>query len=141
LTDLTRDYGTFQQTYTGLLAKKQDTQIAMNLERRQIGEQFRVLDPARLPARPDSPNRPRYYALGVMAGLGLGLTLAGLLEYFDRRMRSETDVRAALNVPVLAMIPLIQTSAARRRRHGPKKADVAAAVVLVAIDLATRLLR
>jgi polysaccharide chain length determinant protein (PEP-CTERM system associated) len=141
LTDLTRDYGTFQQSYTGLLAKKQDTQIAANLERRQIGEQFRILDAARLPARPDSPNRPRYYALGVLAGLGLGLALAGLLEYFDRRMRSETDVRAALNVPVLAMIPLIHTSAAKERRPGPKKAGVAAALVLVAADLATRLLR
>jgi len=140
LTDLTRDYGTFQQTYTSLLAKKQDTQIAANLERRQIGEQFRILDPARLPARPDSPNRPRYYALGVIAGLGLGLGLAGLIEYFDRRMRSETDVRAALNVPVLAMIPLIQTSAAKRRRRD-SKADVAAALVLLAADLATRLLR
>jgi len=76
----------------------------------------------------------------VMAGLGLGLALAALLEYFDRRMRSETDVRAALNVPVLAMIPLIQTSAGRQRR-GPKKADVAAALVLVVTDLAIRLLR
>ena len=138
---MTRDYSTFQQSYTGLLAKKQETQIAANLERRQIGEQFRILDPARLPARPDSPNRPRYYALGVMSGLGLGLVLAGLLEYFDRRMRSETDVRAALNVPVLAMIPLIHTSAGKQARRGPKKTDVAAALVLIATDLATRLVR
>jgi polysaccharide chain length determinant protein (PEP-CTERM system associated) len=140
LTDLTRDYGTFQQTYTSLLAKKQDTQIAANLERRQIGEQFRILDPARLPTRPATPNRPRYYTFGIVAGIGLGLTLAGLLEYFDRRMRSETDVRAALNVPVLAMIPLIQTSAVKSRRRSPKKTDVAAALILLATDLAARLL-
>src|SRR5579862_8232168 len=53
---LTRDYSTLQSMYTGLLAKRQDSKVAANLERNQIGEQFRVLDPARVPQRPYSPN-------------------------------------------------------------------------------------
>lgn len=115
LADLTRDYGTLQSAYQSLLAKKQDTQISANLERRQIGEQFRVLDAARLPTRPTSPNRPRLYGLGVAAGFGIGLALAGLLEYLDRTMRSESDVRAALNVMVLATVPLIDLPSRGRR--------------------------
>ncbi len=108
LADLTRDYGTLQASYRNLLSKKQESQISANLERRQIGEQFRVLDAARLPARPYSPNRPRFYGMGVAAGLGLGLALAALLEYMDRTMRSESDVRAALSgVMVLATVPFI----------------------------------
>jgi polysaccharide chain length determinant protein (PEP-CTERM system associated) len=115
LIELTRDYGTLQGMYTSLLSKKQESQISANLERRQIGEQFRILDPARLPARPFTPNRPRYYQMGILGGLGFGLALAGLLEYLDKTMRSEDDVRVALNYPVLATIPLIQFRSRTRR--------------------------
>jgi polysaccharide chain length determinant protein (PEP-CTERM system associated) len=133
LADLTRDYGTLQTSYRNLLSKKQDSQISANLERRQIGEQFRILDAARLPSRPASPNRPRFYGLGVAAGFGLGLALAGLLEYLDRTMRSESDVRSALKVIVLATVPLIEAPRKRSRRI---KAAVAAASAGAAAILA-----
>jgi polysaccharide chain length determinant protein (PEP-CTERM system associated) len=115
LVELTRDYGTLGSMYQGLLAKKQESQISANLERRQIGEQFRILDPARLPARPFTPNRPRFYGLGVLGGLVFGVALAGTLEYLDRTMRTEDDVRVALNFPVLATIPLIAVQRRSRR--------------------------
>ena len=47
LIELTRDYETLQSIYTSLLSKREDSKIAANLERRQIGEQFKILDPAR----------------------------------------------------------------------------------------------
>ena len=53
LAALARDYETMQQTYRSLLQKKEESQIAANLEKRQIGEQFKILDPARMPERPD----------------------------------------------------------------------------------------
>jgi polysaccharide chain length determinant protein (PEP-CTERM system associated) len=127
LADLTRDYGTLQASYRGLLSKKQDSQISANLERRQIGEQFRILDAARLPSRPDSPNRPRFYGMGVVAGLGIGLALVVLFEYLDRTMKSENDVRAALNATVLATIPLIQL---QRRSSAALKAAAVAALAI-----------
>ena len=49
LTALMRDYETLQKIYTSLLAKKEDSKISANLERQQVGEQFKILDPARLP--------------------------------------------------------------------------------------------
>lgn len=117
LIELTRDYSTLQGMYQSLLAKKQDSQISANLERRQIGEQFRVLDPARLPPRPFTPNRPRFYAMGVIGGLGLGIMLAGLLEYLDKKLRSEEDIRVVLNLPVLAAIPFVEEQTFIRRRR------------------------
>jgi polysaccharide chain length determinant protein (PEP-CTERM system associated) len=107
LTELTRDYETFQTSYKSLLAKKEDSNVSANLERRQIGEQFKILDAARMPERPSSPNRPMLLAAGVLAGLGVGIALAALIEYLDKRLKSEADVKAALNLMVLATIPVL----------------------------------
>jgi hypothetical protein len=54
--------------YRGLLAKREDSKMAANLEQRQVGEQFRVLDPARVPERP-SARIGRDRMLGVAVGL------------------------------------------------------------------------
>ena len=115
LTALTRDYETFQKSYESLLAKKEDSNVSANLERRQIGEQFKILDPARMPERPSSPNRPRLQALGVAAGIGLGVALASLIEYLDKRLKSESDVKAALNLMVLATVPILEGAPKRGR--------------------------
>jgi len=107
LTELTRDYRTLQTTYTSLLAKKEDSKVAANLERRQIGEQFKILDPARLPERPTSPNRPQLQSMGLAAGIGFGVALLALIEYLDKTIKSEADVMAALNLLVLATVPIL----------------------------------
>jgi uncharacterized protein involved in exopolysaccharide biosynthesis len=128
LTELTRDYETFQRSYQSLLAKKEDSNISANLERRQIGEQFKILDPARMPERPSSPNRPRLHALGLAGGLAIGLGLAVLIEYLDKRLKSEADVKAALNLMVLATVPVLEDIRKPRRW---KVAIVSVTVLLV----------
>src|SRR6185503_2219195 len=92
LTELTRDYATIQTLYSTLLGKNEEAKISANLERREIGERFRVLEPARLPVRPFSPNRPRIMSIGGLLGLALGLGLAALLEYRDTTLKSDDDV-------------------------------------------------
>jgi uncharacterized protein involved in exopolysaccharide biosynthesis len=57
------------------LANRQQARIAANMENRQIGEQFRVVDSARIPTRPEGPERLRIRLFGAGAGLGLGLLL------------------------------------------------------------------
>ena len=75
-----------------LLSKREQSKVAANLERRQIGEQFTVLDPARLPETPFSPNRPLLLLVGLALGLALGASLAGLPRVRDTSLRSEADV-------------------------------------------------
>jgi len=128
LTELTRDYRSLQATYQSLLGKKQDSKLSANLERRQIGEQFKILDAARLPERPTSPNRPRLYSLGIGGGLGVGLALAALMEYLDKSLRSEADIGAALNLFVLATVPVL---AGVKRRGARWKLVVVSALVVV----------
>lgn len=117
LVELTRDYGTLDALYKSLAAKKEDARISANLERRQIGEQFQVLDPAQLPERPISPNRQRIVLMALAAGLGLSLALVGLLEYRDRGLHTDDDVTSVLKLPILAVVPLMRTEAEKKRRR------------------------
>jgi len=135
LTELTRDYGVLHGKYTGLLGKKEDAQIAANLERYQIGEQFKILDAPRLPEKPFSPDRPRLYALGALAGLGVGLALATFLEFRDTSLKTDGDVVMALGLPVLALIPELLTDEeklTRRRRSLLLSWGTAGAAAMVA---------
>jgi hypothetical protein len=132
LAELTRDYDTLQKVYADLLAKNQESKVAANLERRQIGEQFKLLDPARLPQRPISPNRPMINLMGALVGLALGVGLAALQEYRDSSFRTEDEVGAIVGLPVLAKIPLMVTAIdrVRRRRRRFLLSGAAAAVVV-----------
>ena len=136
LIELTRDYATVQQLYTNLLTKREDSKIAANLERRQAGEQFRVLDPARMPERPFSPNRMRMNLIGAFAGLAVGLALAGLLEFRDTTLRTDDDVAVSVGLPVLAMIPLMVTSADRQRQIRVRWIAVATAAAVMVLSTA-----
>jgi polysaccharide chain length determinant protein (PEP-CTERM system associated) len=119
--ELTRGYQTALDSYNDLQKKRDQSQMATELERQQEGEQFRVLDPANLPDKPSFPNRALFAAGGLAGGLGLGLVLAFLLEMRDTSMRTERDVEFVLRLPVLAMVPEIGPLAARaaKEKVGP----------------------
>ncbi len=139
LIELTRDYTTLQQVYTTLLTKREDSKVAVNLERRQAGEQFRILDAARVPERPFSPNRMIMNLVGAIAGLTLGVGLAALLEYLDTTLRTDDDVVVAVSLPVLAMIPLMVTSVEERQKMRARWVVIASAAAAVALCTAALL--
>ena len=128
---LTRDYETLKTAYQQLLSKTEDSKVAADLERRQIGEQFRILDPARIPVRPISPNRRMINGLGAVLGLLLGVGIVAALELRDSSLKTEADVAGLLDVPVIALIPIVETPAdlAGRRR---RRAFASGAAVFVA---------
>jgi polysaccharide biosynthesis transport protein len=143
MTELMRDYSTIQEQYTALLRKSEESKIAVNLERRQIGEQFRVIEGARLPERPISPDRLALNLMGLAVGLGFGIALAALLAYRDTTFKTDDDVVLSLALPVVAVIPAMITTAERRRMKRRRvvlalSASVAS-VLLVAAVIAWRL--
>ena len=83
---------------------------------REIGEQFKILDPARMPEKPVSPNRPMLYAAAAGAGLAFGILIAGFMEYRDTTLKTDNDVIFALALPVLALIPELITAEERQAR-------------------------
>lgn len=112
---ITRDYDTLQSVYRTLLTKQEESKVAENLEQRQVGERYRILDPPREPERPASPNRLLLDLIGALGGLVLGAGLAALRELYDKRVHVEADIRAAVALPVVATIPRIMNRSERRR--------------------------
>lgn len=118
--DLTRDYQTALANYNDLLRKRTESEMATDLERRQQGEQFRVMDPPFLPSRPSSPNRPMIAGGGFGGGLMLGLAIALLLEMRDKALRSERDIERHLRLPTLALLPTLDAGGPRNRLWGER---------------------
>ncbi|MGB0035841.1 MAG: XrtA system polysaccharide chain length determinant [Candidatus Acidiferrales bacterium] len=115
--ELTRGYQTALDSYNELQKKRDASAMATDLERKQEGEQFRVLDPANLPDKPSFPNRIQFALGGIAGGLALGLGIAFILEMRDTSLRSERDVEFALRLPVLGMLPNIEPLTTKKPRQ------------------------
>ncbi len=116
LQQLTEDYDNLKRVLESLIDKKLQADLAENLERKQKGEQFKILDPANLPEKPFYPNRLRYVFMGLAAGLALGVGLVLLLDFLDTSIKTKADLEQTAGVPVLSVIPEIVTPATIRRR-------------------------
>jgi len=105
LLSLNRDYDNIKESYNSMLNRKLEADIAVNLEKKQKGEQFRIVDHARLPQKPVSPDLNQLFMLAALAGLGLGGGLIFLLDFLDTSLKKPDDIEADLGVSVLATIP------------------------------------
>jgi polysaccharide chain length determinant protein (PEP-CTERM system associated) len=115
LISLNRDYGNIRETYNSLLSRKLEAEIAVNLERKQKGEQFRILDSAKTPIRPFKPDIQRIFLMSVAIGFALGCGLAYLREIMDTSFRRPEDIEELLQIPVLASLPLTLNARELRR--------------------------
>lgn len=96
-----------QTKFDDLSQKLMEANVAYGLEKDQKGERFTLIDPARLPEKPDKPNRLAILLIGIVLGVGAGVAGAALMEFSDQSVRkSETLVRET-SFPVLAAIPRI----------------------------------
>jgi len=109
---LTRGYDTTRQAYNRLLEKNEQAQQAENLEKRQKGEQFQLIDPARVPEKPIKPNVVKLLFAGFALGIFSGAGLAIFKESMDRSFRDARDMEATLGIKVLANIPKVVPKAA-----------------------------
>ena len=121
---LTRDYDTAQKNYNDLLMKKSQAETQIDMEREQQGEQMHVQQPANLPDSPSFPNRILFAGGGLGGGLVLGLALAMWLEFRDQSIRTEADIVALLELPVLTQVPWVGVEANNANGVSRKKEKV-----------------
>jgi uncharacterized protein involved in exopolysaccharide biosynthesis len=116
IAELVRDYEISKAHYSQLLEKQLSAETATQLEVRQKGEKFRILDPAIPAEKPSKPNRKLFDAMGALAGLVLGGILALATEITGMSVTTSEQVVHFSGVPVLEVIPVIVTVFDQRRR-------------------------
>jgi succinoglycan biosynthesis transport protein ExoP len=132
IADLVRDYEISKAHYQQLLNSQLSAETATQLEIRQKGEKFSILDHAQPAEKPTSPNRQMINAGGFLAGLALGLALALATEFLGMSITVQEQLEQATGAAVLEVIPVIQTQADRRMQ---KKRLVLATVCCLVITI------
>lgn len=113
---LIRDYENQKKSYDDLLKKKLEADVSQNLEKRQKGTQFQILDPANLPEEPFQPNRKKVMGVSLLLALFLGFGGTIAWEAMDLRLRDVRDFRHLYKVPILGYIPVFQDQQYQRER-------------------------
>jgi polysaccharide chain length determinant protein (PEP-CTERM system associated) len=126
LLSLNRDYDNIRQTYNSLLSRKLEAELAVSMERKQKGEQFRILDPAKVPMKPFKPDMRRIFLVSVFLGLAVGCGLAYVREIMDTSFRRPEEIEDFLHVPVIASFPFTYNAKELRSMKRKKVVGVVA---------------
>lgn len=133
LLSLKRDYENMQALYNSLLNRRLEAELAANMERKQKGEQFRIVDPASLPQKPSEPNMKKVFVLFVFAGLGIGGGLIFLQRMTDNSIASLEEIETMSQLKVIATIPPILNQQDERAVKWNWRATIACLVVSVGL--------
>jgi polysaccharide chain length determinant protein (PEP-CTERM system associated) len=135
LAKITRAYDITLKKYQDLQGKSMDSQLSENMERKQKGEQFQIIDPANLPQEPYAPDRLRILGLGFALALIAGFGFALLRQSVDTSFNRGDDLKELTNLPILATIPAISTrgSVLEQRRSQRMLVLISGAVLVVGL--------
>ncbi|GEM_PF-4986828 len=98
--------------------KVQDAAEGAALEQLDGSEKLVVLNFARPPKEPFWPDLRLFLFMGFAVGSGLGVGLVLLLEVFDQSFKSEEQLAAAIDLPILAVVPDLNHAIDRTARKG-----------------------
>ena len=110
------------QLYADAYTKELAALEGADVEEFQAGERFEILNMARKPSNPYWPDLRLFLLMGVAIGAGLGVGIVLLLEVFDQSFKSEEQLAASIDLPILAVIPDLNRASerAQSKRGKPK---------------------
>lgn len=136
ITTIMRDYQITQQNYQRLLDRSYEAKRAESMEKRQQGEQFRVLDLAQVPQTPVKPDFIRMGMVFLFLGLGSGAGLLLIMEYMDSTIKGIRQLEELSgNIPCISAIPLAMTQADKDRSRRKNIILITANIMTVVLGL------
>jgi uncharacterized protein involved in exopolysaccharide biosynthesis len=132
---LNRQYEHLYRSYQDFSGRLQQAGVQADMERRQLGEKFRILESAETAQEPSSPNRILLLTLGAVLGLGLGIGIGLVAEMTDTSLHTSLDLQKSLGIPVLVAVPKIVLESDRVARSRRILRETAAAIGVVVFVL------
>ena len=138
---LQRDYqnssAKYQETQQKVLAARQ----ARELEKENVAEKLSLVEPPVLPEIPAKPKRALLMVVAFIFSIGLGVGVVSIAEFMDGSLHDSISLAAVTGVPVLGVIPYVQTieEIASKRKRKTLAVLVSVGVILAAV-LAVHLL-
>lgn len=111
-----RDVDTNRQLYDALLQRYKEIGVAGGVGVTNIS----IVDGAVLPKEPSSPWLLLNMVIALLAGAGLGIAAAYILEQVDQGIGDPKEVEDALGVPLLGTIPKLKEGDPRELLEDPK---------------------
>jgi uncharacterized protein involved in exopolysaccharide biosynthesis len=71
--------------------------------------EYKVIEPAKVPLAPFKPQKKKIVILGFLLGLAIGGAAILLVEVLDKSFRTVEDVEETLGLPVIGVIPQIDS--------------------------------
>jgi len=96
-----------------LLRRESETGVEARLKGLRTSN-IRVVDRARVPVRPSSPNKKRNLILALLLGLGGGVGLAFLFDFLDNSVKTSEDVERYAGLPTLGVVPKFSLEGANK---------------------------
>lgn len=109
---LNREAVTRKKLHEGLLQKLSEAGISAGLRSSNI----RIIDPARVPLAPSSPNVAMNLLMAFFLSVPVGIALAFFREYLDNTVKTPDEVERYSGLPTLAEVPLAEDAAPSRFR-------------------------
>jgi succinoglycan biosynthesis transport protein ExoP len=133
---LERQQAHLGKSYQDFSGRRQQAGVQADLERRQLGEKFRIIESAEMAPAPSSPNRILLLILGTVLGFALGAGIGVLAELTDSSLHTTSETQQALGIPVLVSVPRIMLESDRVARSRRILGETFAAVAVVVFVLA-----
>lgn len=108
---LKREAESARQIYDSLLQRAKEMGVSSELRTSSI----RIIDPAEVPQAPITPNAWKSLTRSAAVGLVLAIAVAFAFERLDDRIRRPEDIKRHLGMPVLGLVPLVDSNPADAR--------------------------
>lgn len=132
LNELLRKKENETQIYSQLVTRYGQSEVSKQMEMENKSMTFRIVDPAVLPEKPVSPNRPLLMIGSLVVGLGAGMALIILPYMMGGAVNSTSDLRS-LNLRVLAVVQVIPKPEEEKARKKEDRLFLAGAAAYLSL--------